>query len=97
MRCIGIPNYLSFFWGETHSFATMVKIDKELLHKLGARVELLRTERNMTQPQLAEAIGVKLIWIQRLEAGEIDARMYSLIKIADAFKMQVGEMFLPGF
>jgi len=33
----------------------------------GERIKQLRTERNMTQPQLAEAIGIEQSYLSKLE------------------------------
>ena len=72
-------------------------LDKALLNKLGARVVQVREEKGMTQQQLADAIGAKLKWVQRLEAGEINAELYSIIMIVKAFDMPMKEFFTADF
>ena len=46
--------------------------DKELRKLIGSRAEQLRTELNLTQPYIAEKMGVTASTIQRYEAGTID-------------------------
>ena len=46
--------------------------DKELRKLIGSRVKQRRTELNLTQPYIAEKMGVTASTIQRYEAGTID-------------------------
>ena len=46
--------------------------DKELRPLLGSRAKQRRTELNLTQPYIAEKMGVTASTIQRYEAGTID-------------------------
>ena len=46
--------------------------DKELRKLIGSRAKQLRTELNLTQPYIAEKMGVTASTIQRYEAGTID-------------------------
>lgn len=55
----------------------------------------LRTEKNMTQKQLADASGVNSRQIQRIENGEGDMSNITLgnaIKLADALGVDVKEL-----
>jgi putative transcriptional regulator len=71
--------------------------DKELLQKLGTRLAQIREEKGMTQQQLAEAIGAKFAWVQRLEGGEINATLSALVVITKALDLPLKELFLPDF
>jgi transcriptional regulator with XRE-family HTH domain len=71
--------------------------DKELLQKLGARLAQIREEKGMTQQQLAEAVGAKRTWIQRLEGGEIDATLSALIVITKALDFPFKDLFPSDF
>ena len=44
---------------------------------LGERIKVARLEKGMTQNELAEATGISLRTIQRLEKGEVNASIYS--------------------
>ena len=46
--------------------------DKELRKHIGSRAKQRRTELNLTQPYIAEKMGVTASTIQRYEAGTID-------------------------
>ena len=46
--------------------------DKELRKPIGSRAKQRRTELNLTQPYIAEKMGVTASTIQRYEAGTID-------------------------
>jgi transcriptional regulator with XRE-family HTH domain len=44
--------------------------DEAVLGEIGARVQRLRLERNLTQAELARESGLSQITVQRLEAGQ---------------------------
>ena len=44
---------------------------------LGERIKVARLGKGMTQNELAEATGISLRTIQRLEKGEVNASIYS--------------------
>ena len=49
-------------------------------------IKELRKEKNITQSQLAEACGLNVRWIQKLENGEIDIENITLKNAALLFK-----------
>ena len=51
--------------------------DKELRKLIGSRAKQRRTELNLTQPYIAEKMGVTASTIQRYEAGTIDTVSYT--------------------
>ena len=53
-----------------------------LLIQLGSRIRDLRKIRNMTQAELAHAIGKDQQSIQRLEAGKVNPSFFYLHEIA---------------
>lgn len=52
----------------------------------------LRLEKGMTQEELANATGISLRTIQRIELGQVKPRAYSLKKIAEALKVDFNEL-----
>ncbi len=54
--------------------------DESVLSELGARLERVRLERNLTQRELAARAGVAYKAIQRIEAGE-SVKLTSLIRV----------------
>lgn len=57
-----------------------------------SRIGALRKAKGWTQERLAEASGVAVRTIQRLESGQ-DANLETLRLIADALEVEVGELF----
>lgn len=51
---------------------------------LGERIKKLRDKRGRTQAQLAEATGLSVIFIRKVEAGERNASFESLERLARA-------------
>lgn len=49
-------------------------------------IKELRKEKNITQTQLAEACGLNIRWIQKLESGEINIENITLKNAALLFK-----------
>ena len=60
-----------------------------------SKLKKLRTEKNMTQKQLAAGSGVNIRQIQRVENGDSDMSNITLgnaIKLADALGVDVKEL-----
>lgn len=51
-------------------------------YRIGSNVRRLRQEKHMTQEKLAEAAGLSLKMIQKLEVGQRGFRMETIIRIA---------------
>lgn len=65
---------------------------KQGARALGSRVRCLRHERNLSLYQAAEAIGLELSYLQRLECGSINATLATLMRVADGFGVKVAEL-----
>ncbi|HYC87550.1 MAG TPA: helix-turn-helix domain-containing protein [Chryseosolibacter sp.] len=59
-------------------------IAKKIIH--------FRKIKGVTQEHLAEATGLNVRTIQRIEAGEVDPRLYTLKTIADALEINLEEL-----
>ena len=57
-----------------------------------ANIRRLRTAAGWTQEQLAEAVGVDLRYLQRLESGVIDAKLSLLDRFASTFEVDLREL-----
>ena len=55
--------------------------DAAVLRELGARLAAARLARNLTQATLAEEAGVAKRTVERLESGEVAARLSGLVRI----------------
>lgn len=64
------------------------------LSKLGANVRRERTNKGLTQEQLAEKIDISLRNVQRIEAGEINPLATTLIRLRRALGCSA-EKLLP--
>ncbi len=56
---------------------------------LGARVRALRRERNVTQAQLAERLGISASYLNLIEHGKRSLSAPLLIKLADIFELDL--------
>ena len=65
----------------------------DLRNKFGRKLRRIRRDRDMTQEQLAEAIGVTMEFISRMERGHIGASFETIEKLAKALGVPAGEFF----
>lgn len=61
-----------------------ISIAKKIVH--------YRKLKGMTQETLAEMTGLNVRTVQRIEAGEVDPRLYTLKSIADALQVNLEEL-----
>lgn len=64
------------------------------LLEMGNRVSLKRKEKNLTQEQLAEIIGVSLQTISNIECGKKGARPENIVKICHALSCSADYILL---
>ncbi|MGH2480538.1 MAG: helix-turn-helix domain-containing protein [Ktedonobacteraceae bacterium] len=67
--------------------------DSELRKKFGRRLRYLRRDRDLTQEQLAELVDLSINSISELERGITSPYFETLVKLAKAFDVDVGELF----
>ena len=60
---------------------------------LAVRIAELRTERGMTQLQLAEASGLALQYLTKIEQGDRNPSLKSLVALASALEVPIVELF----
>jgi transcriptional regulator with XRE-family HTH domain len=58
--------------------------DEAILRELGSRLAAARLARNLTQAALAEEAGVSKRTVERLESGEVAARLSGLVRVCRA-------------
>ena len=61
--------------------------DEAILHEVGSRLAAARLARNLTQAALAEEAGVSKRTVERLESGEVAARLSGLVRVCRALDM----------
>jgi len=64
----------------------------ELQKKFGKRLRYLRRDRDLTQEQLAELIDLSVNAISLLERGRTSPSFETLVKLAKALNVDVGEL-----
>lgn len=64
----------------------------EALRALGKRLRALRAERDWTQEFTASAAGITLRMLQRLEGGETNPTLDTLVKVSSAYGLPVKEL-----
>jgi transcriptional regulator with XRE-family HTH domain len=65
----------------------------ELRNQFGKKLRKIRRDRDMTQEQLAEAIGVTMAFISRMERGRHGASFDNIQKLAEVLGVEVEELF----
>lgn len=59
---------------------------------LGEKIKLYRENKNMTQGEVAEILGVKAATISKYEAGTLEPNIESLKRLAELFDVSVDEL-----
>jgi len=62
---------------------------------LGLRVKELRSEKSITQEELAERCGVFRTYMSRIESGLANPTLTVLYTLADAFEVPIADLFTP--
>ena len=65
---------------------------KELLIKLGARIKSVRTEKGLSQQELAALIEYEKSHMSRLEKGGTNPTYLTLMKVSAALKLSISEL-----
>lgn len=60
---------------------------------VGTRIRQKRTERNLTQVELARQIGIQQSDLSRMEKGEYRVSLDVLFRLLQAFELSLGEFF----
>jgi len=72
----------------------MNKSEKDiLLAKIGARIKQLRTERNITQSELASLVNKDQQSLSRIEVGGVNVSVYYLYEISNALNIDLKDLF----
>lgn len=66
--------------------------DTKLLNSFGQRIKQLRTERKLSQEQLAEQTGFHRTYIGMVERGERNISLSNIGVFAKFFEMSVSEL-----
>jgi transcriptional regulator with XRE-family HTH domain len=67
----------------------------EILRLFGERLRELRTERNLSQEQLAELASLDRNYIGQIERAERNVALVNIVRIAKALEVEPAELFVP--
>ena len=68
-------------------------IKDTVLLRFGQRVQMLRTDKHLTQEQLAEAAGLHRTYIGMVERAERNISLKNIARIARALQVDMKELF----
>lgn len=68
------------------------RTDPDLLTRLGARLAKLRTDRGLTQADLAEAAGLEPLTLSRCENGSRTLSIANLARVAACLGVGLGDL-----
>lgn len=60
---------------------------------LGLRLHALRTDRQLTQEDAAAAAGITWRHLQRIEGGDSNVTLLTLVRIAKAYSVSLADLF----
>jgi transcriptional regulator with XRE-family HTH domain len=69
------------------------KSQKESLKRLGNAIRLLRTQKGLSQEDLATISGLDRTYIGGVERGERNISILNIIKISDALEVDLNSIF----
>ncbi len=67
-------------------------MEESILKKFGKRVRELRTERNLTQQQLADISGLHKNYIGMVERGERNPSLLNIDVLSKSLKVSISEL-----
>jgi len=67
--------------------------NQALIEQFGKRIRQLRTERNLSQEQLAELTGFHRTYIGMVERGERNISLSNVGAFAKAFQLSLSDLF----
>jgi len=69
-------------------------LNQALIEEFGKRIRQLRTERNLSQEQLAELTGFHRTYIGMVERGERNLSLSNIGAFASVFDISLSELFV---
>ena len=68
---------------------------EELKRRIGRNLANARKEQGMTQEGFASAVETSIQWISRVERGEENLTITTLVKLSDALGLMVEDLLEP--
>jgi len=70
--------------------------DLQLLAEVGSKIKKIRTEKKLSQNDLAILCNFEKASMSRIEAGKTNITLLTLQKISDALKVRVADLLTDG-
>ena len=70
--------------------------DKDILLKLGNNLRQIRKSKNLSQEELANKADIQRSQVARIERGEINPTITTLVIIAEVLEIEVQSLLLSG-
>jgi len=67
--------------------------EQDFLKKLGARIRVLRKEKNISLNDLAEQFGLEKSSLSKLENGKSNSTVLTLLRISSALNIPIEKLF----
>jgi transcriptional regulator with XRE-family HTH domain len=80
------------YFKTAYNFSMENKMD-DLRKDVGRRIRSLREAGSLTQEELGEKAGLNYKFIGELERGRVNVSLDSLVKIAEALEVKIGDLF----
>jgi len=80
----------------SHMPAPASRRAQEVIKHLGGNVQRLRQKRGYTQERLAEMTSLDLSYTQRVERGQVNVTLGTLVTFADALEVLPAALLKPG-
>ena len=64
-----------------------------ILTKIGAKIKSLRQSKGMTQQDLAEKCGFEKASLSRIETGQTNSTLRTLLRITEALELPITSLF----
>lgn len=75
-------------------FCIMHKVrSEEVMIRFGKNVQKFRQMKGITQEQLADEAGISQVQIARIESGKLNTSISTVVAIANALKINEGDLF----
>jgi transcriptional regulator with XRE-family HTH domain len=68
-------------------------LDKSLSYKVGQRIKEIRTEKNISQQDLASKCNFEKSNMSRIEAGRTDPKLTTLERVSKGLDVDITELF----
>jgi DNA-binding XRE family transcriptional regulator len=78
---------------ETRDRPALVAAARRERRRLGKRLRAIRAERGLTQAKAAEAIGVHPVHVSRIETGDANVTIDTLVALAVAYRVELRDLF----